>query len=158
MGQWVDINFDCLPLRGVQRLDIPLDASPKYRARCERIKEALEKHGSHNTYYLHNANCVYRLTNQVDLGEIHFRFYGTVLTDEKDMHAKGCDLSVRLLKENCDWLTEPIVQWFAETVSRSVQVEFDRYIAAGDLKQTVARLERLNAQTDESEGFMGMYL
>ena len=30
---YVDISFDCLPLRSVTRLDVPIDASPKYRER-----------------------------------------------------------------------------------------------------------------------------
>ena len=55
MNRPVDISFDCLPLRSIGRLDIPLDASPKYRARCERIKAAIDKHGSHNAYYLYHA-------------------------------------------------------------------------------------------------------
>ncbi len=32
MNRWVEITFDCLPLRTITRFDIPLDASPKYRA------------------------------------------------------------------------------------------------------------------------------
>ena len=43
MDQWVEIRFDCLPLRSVTRLDIPLDASPKYQAFCHRVKAAIEK-------------------------------------------------------------------------------------------------------------------
>ncbi len=54
--QSVEIAFDCLPLRSVGRLDIPLDASPDFRSRCERIKAAMEKHGTHNSYYLYNAH------------------------------------------------------------------------------------------------------
>ena len=41
MSEYVEIEFDCLPLRSVGRMDIPIDASPNYRARCERIKHAL---------------------------------------------------------------------------------------------------------------------
>ena len=47
------IVFRCGPSG---RMDIPIDASPAYRARCERIKHALETHGSHNTYFLYNAH------------------------------------------------------------------------------------------------------
>ena len=50
MDRYVEITFDCLPLRSLSRLDIPIDASPKFRAKCERIKQALETHGSLNTY------------------------------------------------------------------------------------------------------------
>jgi hypothetical protein len=158
MNRYVEIAFDCLPLRSVGRLDVPLDASPKYRARCQHVLKAIETHGSHNTYYLYNATCVFHLTNRADLGTLEFRFEGTVLTDESDQSTLRCDLEVELLKETCDWLTEPIVQWFKETVPRSVAVEFDRYIAAGDLQQTVQRIERLRAETEGRGGFVGMYL
>ena len=52
MNRWVEIEFDCLPLRSIGRFDIPLDASPVYQAKCERIKQAIDQHGSHNSYYL----------------------------------------------------------------------------------------------------------
>ena len=42
MNRYVEISFDCLPLRSVGRLDIPMDASPKYRERCERINAPLK--------------------------------------------------------------------------------------------------------------------
>lgn len=158
MNQYVEITFDCLPLRSVGRRDIPIDASPKYRARCERILHALETHGSHNAYFLYNARCVFHLTNRDDLGTIQFRFEGTALTDDTDRRTKSCDLEVELTSETCDWLTEPIVAWFAETVKRSVVVEFDRYIEAGDLDQAKERIERIQAECDEHGGFVGMYL
>jgi hypothetical protein len=158
MNRWVDITFDCLPLRTVGRLDIPLDASPKYRALCERVKAAIERHGSHNSYYLHNARCVYHLTNQDDVGMLEFRFEGTVLTDAEDVHTQRSDLEVELVRETCEWLTEPIVHWFSETVHRAVNAEFDRYIEAGDLQQAKERIERIQAASDEAGGFLGMYL
>ena len=158
MSQHVDIRFDCLPLRSVTRLDIPIDASPVYRARCERIKEALEKHGSHNTYFLYNAQCAFHLTNQSDFGMVQYSFEGTVITDPSDEHTIHCDLHVELVRETCDWLTEPVSTWLAATVSKAVQVEFDRYIAAGDLAQTIQRIRKLQAETDERGGYVGMYL
>lgn len=158
MNRYVEITFDCLPLRSVGRLDIPLDASPKYRHRCERILRAIETHGSHNTYYLYNARCVFHLTNHAELGTLEFLFEGTALTDASDQHTERCQLEVELVRETCDWLTEPIVGWFKETVPRSVAVEFDRYIAAGDLAQTRLRIERLQAETEGRGGFVGMYL
>ena len=63
MNQHVQISFECLPLRSVGRLDIPIDASPAFHARCERIKHALEKHGAHNSYFLYDARCTFHLTN-----------------------------------------------------------------------------------------------
>ena len=158
MSQWVEISFDCLPLRSVGRLDVPMDASPKYRQRCERVKACIDKHGTHNSYFLYNAACVFHLTNDDERGAVEFRFDGTLLTDGDDERSQSCDLDVELYRETCDWLTEPVVQWFTETVSHAVLVEFDRYIAAGDLAQTKERLEKIQEQSDESGGFVGMYL
>ncbi len=158
MSQYVEIQFDCLPLRSVGRMDIPIDASPKYRQRCERIKRALEAHGSHNSYFLYNAQCAFHLTNHPDLGMIQFSFEGTVLTDQADRHTIHSYLEVKLVRETCDWLTQPVTAWLAETVAKAVEVEFDRYIAAGDLAQTLKRIEELQARSDERGGFLGMYL
>ncbi len=158
MNRWVDIRFDCMPLRSIGRLDIHIDASPRYRRRCEAIKEAMESHGTYNTYYLYNARCIYHLSNNDDVGMIEFRFEGTVLTDQADQKTERCDLEVELLRETCDWLTEPIVAWFIESTPRSVSVEFDRFIAAGDLQETVRRVERIQTESDEQGGFVGMYL
>jgi hypothetical protein len=142
----------------VGRLDVPLDASPKYRALCERIKDAIAKHGSLNSYYLHNARCIYHLTNHHEVGVVQFRFEGTVLTDQEDLHCQQCDLRVELAGERCEWLTAPIVQWFSETVPRSVAVEFDRYIKAGDLEKSKQRVEKIRAASEDAGGFIGMYL
>jgi hypothetical protein len=158
MDRWVEITFDCLPLRSVTRLDIPLDASPKFRARCESIKRAMERHGSHNSYYLYNAQCVFHVTNRADIGAIQFAFEGTVLTDAADQKTLSADLEVQLLRETCDWLTEPIIPWFRQTVNYALLVEFDRYIAAGDLAKTRERLARLQATSDQAGGYVGMYL
>jgi hypothetical protein len=145
-------------LRSVSRTDIPLDASPKFRARCQHILDAIAKHGTFNSYFLYNASCTFHLTNQVDRGAIEFRFEGTVLTDETDRKSASCALQVELLRETCDWLTEPVVHWFAETVPIAVCAEFDRYIGAGDLQQTIERIERMQSESDEHGGFVGMYL
>ena len=81
MQNFVDLTFDCLPLRSVTRFDIPIDASPKYRARCERVFEAIHKFGTHNTYYLYSARCAFHLTNDPEIGLIEFEFEGPVTTD-----------------------------------------------------------------------------
>ena len=158
MGQSVDIQFDCLPLRSVSRLDIPLDASPAYRARCERIKRAIEMHGSHNSYFLYNAGCTFHLTNDPALGMLEFRFEGTVLTDSSDEKTVACDLDVSLVRETCDWLTEPIVQWFVETVPHVVKLEFNAFIKAGDLARTIERAKKLEADVERAGGYLGMGL
>jgi hypothetical protein len=157
-NRWVEIAFDCLPLRSVTRLDIPIDASPKYRQRCERIKQAIERHGAHNTYFLYNARCVFHLVNKEGLGEIEFQFEGTALTDSSDVHCQSCDLEAELVRETCEWLTEPIVDWFRSTVAQAVAVEFDRYIQAGDLQRAKERVEKIRAASDDAGGFVGMYL
>ncbi len=157
-GQWVEIEFDCLPLRSVTRLDVPIDASPKYEQFVHRVKAAMEKHGTYNTYYLHRCKCVFHLTNATDRGEIAFEFEGTALTGEQDRKTKSVDLTVELLRETCGWLSQPIVDFFAESVQHAVLVEFDRYIEAGDLTKTEERMRRLAEQDELGKGFVGMYL
>lgn len=158
MDRWVEIKFDCLPLRSVGRLDIPLDASPKFRDLCEAVKHAIETHGSFNTYFLHNAVCRFHLVNHPELGMLEFKFRGTVFTDETDARTQRCDLTVELVRETCDWLKEPIVQWFGETVVQAVKFEFDRFIEAGDLEKSRQWAEKMKAQADEQGGFVGLYL
>jgi hypothetical protein len=158
MNRWVEIAFDCLPLRTITRLDIPLDASPVYQQHCERIKHALEKHGSHNSYYLYNANCTFHLTNRENFGTIEFRFHGTLLTDAEDLRAASADLNIELVRETCDWLTAPVVKWFETCVTPALLVEFDRFIEAGDLQKAKDRIAKLQAQSDQQGGYLGMYL
>lgn len=158
MERFVEITFDCLPLRSVGRRDIPLDASPAFRALCERILAALDAHGAHNTYYLYNATCRFHLLNHPTLGMLEFRFEGTAFTGPDDRQTERCDLRVELVRETCDWLTEPVVAWFHDTVVHAVRTEFDRYIAAGDLGKAIERAEKLQAASDAQGGFLGMYL
>ncbi|MEC9092746.1 MAG: hypothetical protein VX438_08585 [Planctomycetota bacterium] len=154
----VEIEFDCIPLRTISRLDIPLDASPGYIQKCKAIKRAIEVHGSHNTYFLHNASCTYYLTNHSEVGKIKFSWEGTVSTDIKDRHCVSVSLSIQLESETCDWLTEPIVQWFSKTVEQSVKHEFNRYIEAGDLSKTENRIRELQEKQETDGGYLGMYL
>ncbi len=158
MDSNVEISFDCVPLRTLGRLDVPLDAPPELRALVQRVKRAVQKHGQHNAYYLHNARYLLHLANDPQFGMLEFRFEGTMLTDAEDRKTLQSDLDVQLAHETCDWLTEPVVQWFRETVNRAVQVEFDRYIAAGDLRRTKERIARLEAESDARSGFLGMGL
>ena len=158
MSRWVEIVFDCLPLRSIGRLDVPIDASPQYQAFCQRVKSAIDTHGSFNSYYLYNAKCTYHLTNDETVGMVQFRFEGTLMTDQADERTARCDLDVELLRETCDWLNEPVVAWLRESVKHAVSVEFDRFIEAGDLEQTRQRIEQLQAASDDAGGFLGMYL
>lgn len=154
----VAIEFDCTPLRSVPRLDIPLDASPGYRARLERFQQAIARHGTRNTYYLTNAACTFRLTNDPDSGWVRFAVEGTVITDDADAKTVGSDLDIRLESETCDWLTQPAVEWLALSAKHAVEVEFDRYIAAGDLSRALERLAKEQADSDAAGGFLGMNL
>lgn len=157
-GTWVEIVFDCLPLRTVPRVDIPIDASPILAEKMLRLKKAIETHGALNTYFLHNAHCTFHLTNDPREGMVEFNFEGTVLTNEEDLHTQSCDLRVTLARETCSWLNQTVVDWLSATVHRAVQLEFDRYIQAGDLKKVQERLERIQRASDEAGGFVGMYL
>ena len=154
----VVIEFDCTPLRSVPRLDIPLDASPGYRARLERFQQAIGRHGTRNTYYLTNALCTFRLTNDPDSGWVRFAAEGTVITDDADAKTVGSDLEIRLDTETCDWLTQPAVEWLALSAKHAIEVEFDRYIAAGDLSKAKERIAREQASSDAAGGYLGMNL
>jgi hypothetical protein len=158
MPPFADITFDCVPLRSLNRFDAPPNASPGLRELYTRIGQAVEKHGLHNTYYLHNARCVFHLTNDPQIGMLEFAFEGTVLTDPDDRRTLRSDLRCELRHETCDWLTEPIVDWFGETVARAVILEFDRYIAEGDLAITIQRIEQLEATQEAQGGYLGMGL
>jgi len=123
-----------------------------------RVKAAIEKHGSHNAYYLSAASCTFHLTNDPKVGTVRYAVEGVVLTNTEDLKTRAADLNVRLDGETCPWLTEPIVDFLAESVRHAMLVEFDRYIEAGDLRRTQERIEKLQAETDHSGGFVGMYL
>lgn len=158
LGRWVELVFDCMPLRAVAPVRIPEDASPKLSEKLQRIQTAVETHGTLNSYYLHNATCTYYLTNDPHNGMCQFEFEGVVLTDANDMHARSCDLQCELTRDTCSWLNQAVVDWLSESVQRAVLVEFDRYIQAGDLDKTIQRLEQLQKATEDSGGFVGMYL
>ena len=89
---------------------------------------------------------------------VEYEFDGTVLTDAADLKTQLCDLRVVLLRETCSWLNQSIVEWLTACVQRAVQLEFDRYIQAGDLKKVQERLNRLQLASDQAGGFVGMYL
>jgi hypothetical protein len=158
MNRWVEIAFDCLPMRSIARFDAPFDADDATVAKANRIKAAVESHGTHNTYYLHNAECVFHFTNDASLGLVEFNFEGVVCTCSQDMNSVAAHLDVKLKKEDCGWLNQVIVQWLEECVVQAVLVEFNRFIAAGDLKRTADRIAELERKMDDQQGFVGMYL
>ncbi len=158
MSGWVDISFQCMPLRSVGLLSPPPDEPEEVAAVFRRLRAAGQKHGFHNSYYLHDGKCIYHLTNHEQLGTLEFRFEGTVLTDADDMETLQSDLRVELTGDVCPWLVAPVADWFVDTVREAVKVEFDRFIAAGDLSKTIKRMEELRAASDAQGGFLGIGL
>ena len=158
MTRWVEISFDCLPLRTVACFAPPVDATHQETNLYRKLRQAAEKHGIHNAYYLHGGQCVFHMTNDEQVGMLKFHFEGVVLTDEKDMSTRVCDLTAELAGDTCDWLVAPVVEWFVQSLFRALKIEFDRFIAAGDLDKTVKRLERLQAESDAKGGYMGLGL
>jgi len=155
MDPIVDIAFDCLPLRSIGRVDIPIDASPAYRRRCERLQQAIDAHGTENAYYLYNARCVYRLANSEVDGMLRFSFEGTVLTDSSDCKAESANLTIELAGETCGCVPSEVEAWFRGAVERAVLIEFDRFIAAGRLAQRLDELAEMQSLADLAD-FAGM--
>ena len=183
MAQNVEITFACIPLRSVGRFDPPLDATEEQRALWVQLHRALNTHGAHNAFFLYNATCVFHFTHHPTLGMVDAnRAVGEVAADisrqaldadvdDADRRAAaaailnrfsrkaiGSDLSVELQSETCPWLTAEAVAWLKETVEQAVRIEFDRYIAAGDLQRTIDRLRDLEAETEAKGGYLGMGL
>jgi hypothetical protein len=155
MDPYVDIAFDCLPLRSVGRVDVPLDASPAFRARCEHLQRSIEAHGAKNAYFLYNTRCVLRLANSDVHNMLRFTFDGTVWTDRGDCQAAGANFQVLLSGETCGPLPPAVLAWFGPVVERAVMIEFDRFIAAGKLADRVAEVGQIDRVTDLA-GFAGM--
>jgi hypothetical protein len=137
----VDIAFDCLPLRSVGRLDVPLDASDALRGRLERIKAAIAEFGAERTYFLYNARCIYRFANSEIEGVCRFEFEGVVRTDAGDRKCQQTQLDVRLASETCGGVPPQVEAWLAERVRQSAGIEFDRFIAAGQLGDGAERFD-----------------
>ena len=151
----VDIAFDCLPLRSVARVDVPLDASPAFRARCERLQKATEAHAGENAYFLYNTRCTYRLANSDIENMLRFSFDGTLLRDRSDCKAEWADLKVVLTAETCGGVPTAALEWLRGVVYRAVLIEFDRFIADGRLAQRVEELEDISSISD-IDSFAGM--
>jgi hypothetical protein len=155
MSQNVEISFSCIPLRSVGRFDPPLDATEQQRGLWTQLHRALNTHGAHNAFFLYNARCVFYFANDPMRGTVHLAFQGTVLTDAEDRKTVGSDLQIELRAYTCPQLTAEVLKWFQETVSQSVRIEFDHYIAAGDLQKTIDRLQHLDAEIEASQGYLG---
>jgi hypothetical protein len=144
----VDIAFDCLPLRSVGRVDVPLDASPSFRARCERLQKAIDQHGDENAYFLYNTRCTYRLANSDIENMLRFSFDGIVITDRSDGRAERANLAVVLTAETCGPLPPAVLHWFHRVVERAVLIEFNHFISAGRLAERVSQLGKIDSIAD----------
>ncbi len=148
MDAAVDISFSCLPLRSVGRLDVPMDASGIYRIRYERLREALRSHSAQRTYYLYDAHCVFRLANSEIEGMIRFDFEGIVLTDAGDVLTDHVELDVKLASETCDGIPAEVEAWLKQRLEKAVAIEFDSFIAAGQLSSRTTELGQLECLSD----------
>jgi hypothetical protein len=157
MDPVVDIAFDCLPLRSLARVDVPLDASPAFRARCERLQRAINTHGAENAYYLYNAFCTYRFANSEIEGMLRFSFDGTLLTDRSDAKALRAFLEIVLVAETCGGVPDEVFGWLQRLVERAALIEFDRFIADGSLADRVGELGRIDSIAAVTN-FAGMHL
>jgi hypothetical protein len=127
----VDVEFDCIPLRTIGRLDVPLDASDAQRRRAERMQSAVNSYGVDRTYFLQNARCVFRFANSDVEGICRFEFEGVVRTDAGDRKCEDAILDVALVSETCGGVPAPVEAWLIDRVRQAVMIEFDRFIAAG---------------------------
>lgn len=153
----VEISFDCLPLRSVGRLDAPIDASIVYRKRYEHLTSALEKYGPDRNYFLYDARCVFRLANSEIEGMLRFEFEGLARTDASDLLTEFVDLDIQLASETCGGVPAEVLAWWQGRVEKAVAIEFDRFIAAGQLNQRTTDLGKIERLSDLS-GFSGMNL
>jgi hypothetical protein len=151
----VDIAFDCLPLRSIGRVDIPIDASPAFRARSERLQKAINTYSAANAYFLYNTRCTYRLANSDIDNMLRFSFDGTLLTDRSDCKADRADLNVVLTAETCNGVPPAALDWLRGIIKRAILIEFDRFIEDGHLAARVKQLGSVDSITDVA-GFAGM--
>ncbi len=156
MDSYADIAFDCLPLRSVGRVDVPLDASTAFRQRCEHLQQELETQAGKNAYFLYNAHCVFRLANSDVHNMLRFTFEGTVWTDHSDRTSAGANLRIELAAETCGGVSADALDWFRGIVERAVLIEFDRFIAAGQLEKRATETGRAQQRVTDLTGFAGL--
>jgi hypothetical protein len=157
MQRNVEISFDCLPLRSVARLDVPLDASPALRLRHQRLQQAIQRHGASNAYFLYNTRCVFRLANSQVENMLRFSFDGVVLTDRSDRRADRAELTIELQAATCPPPSAEVLSWLRLVVERAVLIEFDHFIDAGSLDQRVSELDQVESLADIRD-FAGLHL
>lgn len=148
MDSSVEITFSCLPLRSIGRLDVPIDASGIYRIRHQRLQAALRAHGAERTYYLYDARCIFRLANSEVEGMVRFDFEGIVRTEAGDALTEEVEIDVRLTSDTCGGVPPEVETWLKQRVEKAVAIEFDRFIAAGQLRRRTDELGSLEQLSD----------
>ncbi len=151
----VDVEFECVPLRTIGRLDIPLDASDVQRRRAAHMQSAINSYGVERTYFLQNARCVFRFANSDVEGVCRFEFEGVARTDAGDRKCEEAILEVALVSETCGGVPDAVREWLVDRVRRAVAIEFDRFIAAGQLAAHAGPSSE-SAATDKLDGLGGM--
>jgi hypothetical protein len=152
----VDVEFDCVPLRTIGRLDIPLDASDAQRRRAAHMQSAINSYGVERTYFLQNARCVFRFANSDVEGVCRFEFEGIARTDAGDRKCEEVILEVALVSETCGGVPSVVQEWLIERVRQAVAIEFDRFIAAGQLAAQVGQPEAPSRMAENLDGLGGM--
>ena len=152
----VDVEFECVPLRTIGRLDIPLDASDAQRRRAVHMQSAINSYGVERTYFLQNARCVFRFANSDVEGVCRFEFEGIARTDAGDRKCEEVILEVALVSETCGGVPSVVQEWLIERVRRAVAIEFDRFIAAGQLAAHAGQPEAPSPAAGTLDGLGGM--
>ena len=119
------------------------------------VSWALNTHAGQNAYFLYNTRCTYRLANSDIDNMLRFSFDGTLLTDRSDCKADHADLNVVLTAETCGGVPPAALDWLRGIIKRAVLIEFDRFIADGQLAERVKQLGSVDSITDVA-GFAGM--
>jgi hypothetical protein len=120
------------------------------------LQQAIAQHGADNAYFLYNTRCVFRLANSDVHNMLRFTFEGTVKTDRGDCQATAADLRIELAAETCGGPPPAeVLAWFRRVVERAVLIEFNRFIAAGQLAHRVAQVGQVE-RIGELPGFAGL--
>jgi len=86
---------------------------------------------------------------------LRFSFDGTLVTDRSDYKADRADLDIVLTAETCGGVPPAAMDWLRETVRRAVLIEFDRFIADGQLAARKSELGSVDSIANVDD-FAGM--
>jgi hypothetical protein len=98
---------------------------------------------------------VFHLANSEVENILRFEFEGIVRTDASDLLTESADLAVTLTSETCGGVPAEVLTWFKARVEKAVAIEFDRFIAAGQLSQRSQEIGQI-ARLSDLAGFSGM--